>query len=172
MEEQNRKRKVQLNFRVTENEMSYIKDKADYSGLSVSEYCRKAIIDCVVVKREMGDVIKVLQELNRIGNNINQIAKAIHIQGDVVTIDDYNEVRKQVEEMRYLIIEKIYDSAFEYEKRVNERNKEFFDEFAGEEIIDNANNNDDDSNDVLVADTEDTEETDNNVIEIDEDSYF
>lgn len=172
MEKQNRKRKVQLNFRVTENEINYIKEKAAYSELSVSEYCRKAIAECVIVKREMSDVIKVLQELNRIGNNINQIAKAIHMQGDVVTIEDYNEVRKQVEEMRYLIIEKIYDSAFEYEKRVNERNKEFFDEFAGEEIIDDENNIDV-SNDVLVADTEDTEETDNNVIEIDDlDSYF
>lgn len=145
MKKQNLVRQERLEIRLTRSEKEYIQDKADFSNKSLSEFCREALINTVVIKREMTDVIEVLTQLNRIGNNINQIAKAIHMNGDKVMRDDYIEVRTQVEEMKYLIIEKVYQSAYEYERRLENR-----DDYIVEDV--DTLGDEENSNDKVVSD--------------------
>lgn len=74
-------------FRMTENEYQELKDKAYKRGISVSEYLRQAAIynrgdsdacckDEFILKREyVNELSRLNYEINRVGNNINQIVK-------------------------------------------------------------------------------------------------
>lgn len=120
MDKSNLYRKVQVNVRYTENEKKYIEEKAKYCNLSISEYCRKSSMSAVVIKRDTSQLIKILTELNRIGNNINQIAKVIHEQGNYISDENYVDIQDQFSEMKDIIIDRIFKATYEYEARLNE----------------------------------------------------
>lgn len=87
---------------VTEKERDVIKDKATYCGLSVSEYLRKLSIDGVIIKRDF----EGLYEINKIGVNINQIAKKANESG--VVIESYvDELRVQYEKLFEVVYSQI-----------------------------------------------------------------
>ncbi|HCB96510.1 MAG TPA: hypothetical protein DEP65_13640, partial [Ruminococcus sp.] len=77
-------------------------------------------ISGIVIKRDTSQLIKILNELNRIGNNVNQIAKVIHQQGDYISEDNYVDIKDQFDEMKNIIIGKVLDATFDYEARINE----------------------------------------------------
>lgn len=79
---------------VTESERDFIKDKAKYCGLSMSEYLRKVSVDGVIIKREYEGIY----EINKIGVNINQIAKQAN-KRDTVIERDVEELRVQYEKL-------------------------------------------------------------------------
>lgn len=62
----------------------------------------------------------MLTELNRIGNNINQIAKAVHTHGDYVSPDDIKSIREEFEAMKNIVIDKIINAMYEYGARLAE----------------------------------------------------
>ena len=120
MNEKEYSKDLLIKARVSENEKRYIKSKADYCNLTVSEYLRKMAISGIVIKRDTSQLIKILNELNRIGNNVNQIAKVIHQQGDYISEDNYVDIKDQFDEMKNIIIGKVLDATFDYEARINE----------------------------------------------------
>jgi predicted DNA-binding protein len=67
-----------ISLRLTPNEYDQVKKIANELGYSVSEYIRKRILG----KREKitpkQDLKIIAYELNRIGNNLNQIAKYVN----------------------------------------------------------------------------------------------
>ena len=67
---------AKITFRVTESEKILLQKKADKMKISLSKYCCEAAMNhqivCIDGLREM------LPELNRLGNNINQIAMLMH----------------------------------------------------------------------------------------------
>lgn len=71
-----RKRKVQINIRISEAEAEQLRKKVEQSGMSQQEY----ILSCALNKRVTNtDGIKALvPELKRVGNNLNQIARALN----------------------------------------------------------------------------------------------
>lgn len=69
--------------RVSKQERASIKSRAIESGLSVSEYQRRALLDCVVVVRDNLVDIKAVRQLSAIGNNLNQLTHKVHIHDDV-----------------------------------------------------------------------------------------
>lgn len=97
----NRLRDKQVKFFVTDSEFNKLKDKADYCELSLSAYLRKMGVDGVIVKRDFKDMFF---ELNKIGVNINQIAKKANESG-VVVERDVEELRNQYEKMFELYYE-------------------------------------------------------------------
>ena len=125
MNQKKRNRGKQLNIRLNDSEIAYIKEKADYSGKNLSEFCRQTLINGLVLKTNTELVKEVLVQLTRIGTNINQIAKAINLYKSEVTIEDYNKIREQVEEMQYFIIEKVYHATYELSARLKENEEEF-----------------------------------------------
>lgn len=106
--------------RVSNKEKIYLQSKAEYCGLSLSELLRKTAINGVVIKRDTSQLMKILTELNRIGNNVNQIAKIIHEQGDYITKENYVDIQDQFSEMKDIIIDRIFKATYEYEAKLNE----------------------------------------------------
>lgn len=70
------KRCIQINIRVTIAENDYYTAMADKVALSVSEYLRRAGLNMrITAPRGMADTA-LIRELNAIGVNINQLARA------------------------------------------------------------------------------------------------
>ena len=86
-----KKRRYQVNFRLTEDEAITVEAKAQKVGLSISAYAKKQAlhgkIQAIGITRE--EVREVLAELGRWGNNLNQIAKVANQGGggDVAQLD-------------------------------------------------------------------------------------
>ena len=65
-----------MKFRATEEEKSIIMKKVDASDLSISEYLRRCALDKPVIVMEGVD--RIAHELRAIGNNLNQITRAVN----------------------------------------------------------------------------------------------
>ena len=65
-----------MKFRATEEEKDRIMKKVDASGLSISEYLRRCALDKKIVA--VNGLDDVARELRAIGNNLNQIARAVN----------------------------------------------------------------------------------------------
>lgn len=72
------KKDQKLSFRLSDVDAEKLKIMIRDSGLSASEFIRKVVLnnEINVVKKE--DTIKVFYHLNKIGNNLNQIAHGIN----------------------------------------------------------------------------------------------
>jgi len=73
-------------IRLTESEFDLICERAEESGLSHSEYCRKQILTGRVIQRfefvaDMTVIRDASRQLSGIGNNLNQIAQYFHMGG-------------------------------------------------------------------------------------------
>ena len=69
-----------LAVRVSEAEHEALTAKASAAGMSVSEYARVCIVEQRPEVIDRGAVRAVLRELGAIGNNLNQIARARHLE--------------------------------------------------------------------------------------------
>ena len=70
------KRKNQVKFRVTENEYFQLRHIAQKAGFSMSAYIRRCLFSdrkTVIVDSEA--IHSIYSEMNKIGSNINQIAR-------------------------------------------------------------------------------------------------
>ena len=66
-----------LKFRATEEEKDRIMKKVDASDLSISEYLRRCALDKQIVA--VNGLDDVARELRAIGNNLNQITRAVNL---------------------------------------------------------------------------------------------
>lgn len=108
MAEKDRVRTKEIRIKVTEEELQYAKDKAECCGLTMSEYIRKVIKDGVIIKLETCDIKGLSNELNKIGININQIAKRVNETKGQSINEDMEILISQFSEMQQIIYEKIY----------------------------------------------------------------
>ena len=84
----NREREIQLKFRVTPEERELIEAKMAQLGTkNFSAYARKILIDGYIVHIDTGPVRAQTAELQKIGVNINQIARRINSTGTVYAQD-------------------------------------------------------------------------------------
>ena len=63
-------------LRLSEKETQALKEKAKQCGLSKSAYLRRLILDQPIKARPPEAIHELYVEINRIGTNINQIARA------------------------------------------------------------------------------------------------
>lgn len=108
MAEKDRIRKKKIQVFVSEEELQYAKDKAEYCGLSMSDFIRKQITDGVIVKYETFDIKELAYQLNKIGININQIARNINEKGGEYDKQDMEELKQEFENMRNEIYKIVY----------------------------------------------------------------
>ena len=66
-----------MKFRATEEEKSIIMKKVDASDLSISEYLRRCALEKQIVA--VNGLDDVARELRAIGNNLNQITRAVNL---------------------------------------------------------------------------------------------
>lgn len=93
---ENRKRNITLSIRLTAEEKEALKKKAKQANLSMTDY----LLRCSSRKKiRVVNMDKVIVEMKRVGNNLNQITRKIN-SGD---FKSYN-FKKVIEEQR-----KIYD---------------------------------------------------------------
>lgn len=88
----NRKDSKQINVRVSESEYSKLKQSAETLNMSLPAFVKKKAKGAKLVapKLEAKQAQNIVQQLNYLGNNVNQMAKAIHTFGDRVEVDEMN----------------------------------------------------------------------------------
>lgn len=84
MSSPNRKREVQLNFRVSPEELALIEQKMSQLGTKNREaYLRKMALDGYVVKLELPELKELLSLMRYSSNNLNQLTKRVHETGRI-----------------------------------------------------------------------------------------
>jgi SepF-like predicted cell division protein (DUF552 family) len=84
----NRKRLIVLRCPVTEQERDLIQQKmAQIPTKNFAAYARKMLIDGYVVKVDYSELKAVTAEIQKIGANVNQIAKRVNATGNVYEQD-------------------------------------------------------------------------------------
>ena len=84
----NRKRPIVLRCPVTEQERDLILQKMEQIPTkNFSAYARKMLIDGYVIKVDYSELKTVTAEIQKIGANVNQIAKRVNATGNVYEQD-------------------------------------------------------------------------------------
>ena len=96
---ENRKRTIQIKFRVTEEERTLIEEKMKMVPTGNMEaYLRKMAIDGYIIQVDHSDIKNMTAELQKIGVNINQIAKRANVTGNVYQ-EDIEEIKGALKEI-------------------------------------------------------------------------
>ena len=74
-----RTRRCEIRF--TESEYHNLMEKAKKAGISVSALIRKSVDDCEVKAAPPADLHKLIWEIRRVGNNIDQILMIANARG-------------------------------------------------------------------------------------------
>ena len=119
MAEKDRIRAEQFKFTLLPEERAMLEKNAFELGLSKADYLRKLILygevigQHPVIDKEQGR--ELLYEVNRIGNNINQIAYRTNAQ-KFATDNDWREVRNECMEILLLLGRLIHMDRSEFEE--------------------------------------------------------
>ena len=96
---ENRKRNVQIIVRVTEDERALIEEKMkQIPTMNLSAYSRKMPIDGYIIVLDLQEVKTHTAQLQKIGVNVNQIARRINGTGRIY-VDDMDEIKRLMEEV-------------------------------------------------------------------------
>ena len=88
-----RKRSVQIKFRVTEEERALIEQKMKLVPTrNMEAYLRKMAIDGYIIQIDHADIKAMTAEIQKIGVNINQIARRVNVTGSVYQ-EDIEEIK-------------------------------------------------------------------------------
>lgn len=106
--EQYRLRDKQLNIRVTEYEYQLILERMKQSGsASLREFVVDSATNGFLINVDYSDIKDLAYEINRIGNNINQIAHKINSEGSIYKAE-IEEVQDNVNMIWKIIRAKFY----------------------------------------------------------------
>ena len=95
----NRKRVIQLNFRVSPEELKIIEEKMKQYGTTNREaMLRKIILEGYVIRFDLPELKEILRLLRYMGNNINQLARRVHETARIYD-EDLVEIRKNQDEI-------------------------------------------------------------------------
>ena len=89
-----RTRRCEIRF--TESEYRNLTAKAEKAGISVSSLIRKSVDDCEVKTAPPADLHKLIWEIRRVGNNIDQILMIANARG----LLDVPQLRKAMADLR------------------------------------------------------------------------
>lgn len=96
----NRSRPKQIVIRASEEEFEKIKSKVSKSKLSQNDYLLSCSLDKEIVVIE--GVSELVMELKRIGNNLNQLTKAVH-EGKANCKGELEDINKELSEVWQLL---------------------------------------------------------------------
>jgi len=94
-----RKRNLQLNFRVSPEELSQIEAKMQKFGTRNREaFLRKMALDGYVVKLDLTELKELISLLRYSSNNLNQLTRRVHETGRIYEADleDISQRQKQL----------------------------------------------------------------------------
>ena len=94
-----RKRNIQIKFRVTEEERVLIEEKMkQIPTLNMAAYLRKMAIDGYIIQVDHTDIKAMTAEIQKIGVNVNQIARRVNATGSVYE-QDIEEIKGVLNEI-------------------------------------------------------------------------
>ena len=94
-----RKRTVQIKFRVTEEERALIEQKMQLVPTrNMEAYLRKMAIDGYIIQIDHSDIKAMTAEIQKIGVNVNQIARRVNSTGSVYQ-EDIDEIKGVLNEI-------------------------------------------------------------------------
>ena len=92
----NRKRSVEVKFRVTPEERAMIEQKMQQFGTAnMGAYLRKMALDGYVVKLDLPELATMISLLRHTGSNINQLARRMNASGRTYETDMDDILQKQ-----------------------------------------------------------------------------
>lgn len=83
----------QLHIRVSDEELKKLEDKATSQRCSTAKYCRDKLLYENIHKANIKQQTQLLNELNKIGVNLNQIAHRIN-RGEVFIVEEFQDILK------------------------------------------------------------------------------
>ena len=99
----NRKRNILLRVFVTEDEHDFIYEKMNAINTNnFGAYARKMLIDGYAINTDVTDLKAVAAEMQKIGVNINQIARRVNSTSRIYE-QDFNELNRKVDEIWQLL---------------------------------------------------------------------
>lgn len=105
----NRTRKKRIpNVYLSEKEYELMKKKIEASNLSASNYFRRMITDGIIIVPDTKGKRELIEEINRIGVNINQIAKHVNTKRNLNKSDN-DDLKKYMDKIWSLLEEKLYN---------------------------------------------------------------
>mgnify|MGYP000931970548 CR=1 FL=1 len=114
-------RKIQKIMRVTEQENKLIKERMEFYGFNnFNTYSRYMLLTGEIITIDYSELIKLKTEINRIGTNINQIAKYINTNEEI-SIENYKELQESLTDIKSLVDEKFNKEITQIEKFLKER---------------------------------------------------
>jgi len=97
------KRPVQIKFRVTEAERDLIYEKMRLLQTNnLAAYLRKIAIDGYIINTDNSDLKVIAAEMQKIGVNINQIARRVNSTSRIYE-QDFDEMKKGIDEIWRLL---------------------------------------------------------------------
>ena len=95
---ENRRRNIQVKFRVTRQEQIMIMEKMKLAGIQdMGAYLRKMAIDGYTVTLNLPEIKEMLRLLRYMSNNLNQLARRVHESGRVYDTDIDDLIQRHVE---------------------------------------------------------------------------
>ena len=99
MEKQNRKRDIQLIFRVTADEKSFIQEKMRSIGMTnFREYARQMATKGYVINVDPTEIKNLSAELQKIDVNVRQILRHVDRMGDIAYANNAESIRATMAE--------------------------------------------------------------------------
>ena len=97
------KRQIQIKFRVTEAERDLIDEKMRLLGTNnLAAYMRKIAIDGYVINTDNSDLKAIAAEMQKIGVNINQIARRVNSTTRIYE-QDFDEMKRGIDDIWRLL---------------------------------------------------------------------
>ena len=94
-----RKRTIQVKFYVTEEERKLIEEKMKLVPTSnMAAYLRKIAIDGYIIQVDHTDIKAMTAEIQKIGVNVNQIARRVNATGNAYK-EDLEEIKGALEKI-------------------------------------------------------------------------
>ena len=95
----NRKRNIEIRFRVTPEEKILIQKKSEQaSTTNLSAYLRKIAIDGYVLKLEIPELKEIISLLRYSSNNLNQLTRRAHEVGRIYD-SDLEDIQRNQEKL-------------------------------------------------------------------------
>ena len=102
-----RARQLKQEFYISESESELLDKKMAEAGiLNRSAYLRKMALDGFIIRQEYGVLKGVTNELSRIGNNLNQMAKIANTYHDI-NLSELKTIEGDIQKIWQLLISQV-----------------------------------------------------------------
>lgn len=106
--EEGRMRKKEIRVKVTDNEWEFAKDKSKYCCMSISNMIRTFIMEGVIIKYDAIGIKELSKEINKVGTNINQIARWVNEKGGEYDRQDIDNLIREFQRLQADIYARIW----------------------------------------------------------------